>query len=159
MSRHDETPDATFIPVEDVADLLGVSKRQAMRYAHRSDVQTQQDGRRILYRRADVERLAKERDAKHDRPIVPHTEVMPPGRLVDLIIQLQQQNAGLNQDVGRLRGLLETQQQLAEDAEQTRRQLAEAEAQAAAARQEASDLRAELERLRSHPWWRRLFSK
>jgi hypothetical protein len=162
---NDETDD--YIPVELVAELLDVSRRQATRYAQK--VRTQQDGRRILYHRGDIERIAKERDVKHDRPLALHTEILPPGRLVDLISQLQQENSRLNRDNGRLAGLLEVQQQQTRVAEQTQRQLAmdtdetrlhlvEMEARAKAAEVEAERLRAELEHAR-RSWWRRLFTK
>lgn len=161
----DET--SVYIPVEDVADLLGVSKRQATRYAEK--VRTQQDGRRILFHRGDVERLAQERDVKHDRPLALHTEVIPPGRLLDIITQQQQDNMRISRENGELAERLQSQQQRAEQAEQQHRQLLEdkdetsrqmslAQARADAAEAEAERLRAELERLRLS-WWRRLFSK
>ena len=145
---HDETDD--YIPVELVADLLDVSKRQASRYAEK--VRTQQDGRRILYHRGDIERLAQEKGVKHNRPLAPHTEIMPPGRLVDLLAQIQQDNARLNHEVGRLTGLLEAQQQRAEIAEQALRQLT------SASEAEAARLRAELDQAR-RSWWQRLRGK
>ena len=161
----DETP--VYIPVEDVADLLGVSQRQATRYA--TKVRTQQDGRRILFHRGDVERLAQERDVKHDRPLALHTEVIPPGRLLDIITQQQQDNMRISRENGELAERLQAQLQRVEQAEQQHRQLLEdkdetsrqmslAQSRADAAEAEAERLRAELERLR-RSWWRRLFSK
>lgn len=164
-SGHDETP--VYVPVGEVADLLGVSQRQATRYA--SKVRTQQDGRRILYHRGDVEQLAQERGAKHDRPLAVHTEVMPQGEIADLLRETHAKNEQLNQQVGRLTGLLDAQQQRAQLAEQTQRQLSvdidetrrqrdELEARAAAAEAERDQLRAELEQVR-RSWWQRLFRK
>jgi len=161
----DETP--VYIQVEDVASLLGVSKRQATRYAEK--VRTQQDGRRILFHRGDVERLAQERDVKHDRPLALHTEVIPPGRLLDIITQQQQDNMRISRENGELAERLQAQLQRVEQAEQQHRQLLEdkdetsrqmslAQSRADAAEAEAERLRAELERLR-RSWWRRLFSK
>jgi regulator of replication initiation timing len=161
----DETP--VYIPVEDVADLLGVSQRQATRYAKK--VRTQQDGRRIMYHRADVEKLAQERGAKHDRPLAVHTEVIPPGRLLDIITQQQQDNMRISRENGELAERLKAEQQradqaeqaqrkLLEDSDETSRQMSQAQARATTAEAEAERLRLELERLR-RSWWRRLFSK
>ncbi len=176
----DETP--VYIPVEDVADLLGVSQRQATRYAKK--VRTQQDGRRIMYHRADVERLAQERGVKHDRPLAVQTEVIPPGRLLDIITQQQRELDRLNRDNGRLQQQVETaeqqQRQLQLDTDETRRQLAEFEERAKAAEATAveaerlrQELVAELEtaatmrdaladevaQLLRRSWWRRLLGK
>ena len=161
----DET--SVYLPVEDVADLLGVSKRQATRYAEK--VRTQQDGRRIMYHRGDVERLAQERDVKHDRPLAVHTEVIPPGRLLDIITQQQQDNMRISRENGELAERLKAEQQradqaeqaqrkLLEDSDETSRQMSQAQARATTAEAEAERLRLELERLR-RSWWRRLFSK
>ena len=161
----DET--SVYIQVEDVAELLGVSKRQATRYAEK--VRTQQDGRRIMYHRGDVEKLAQERDVKHDRPLAVHTEVIPPGRLLDIITQQQKDLERISRDNGQLAERLQTQQQRAEQAEQgqrklledsdeTSRQMSLTQARADTAEAEAERLRLELERLR-RSWWRRLFSK
>jgi chromosome segregation ATPase len=161
----DETP--VYIPVEDVADLLGVSQRQATRYAKK--VRTQQDGRRILFHRGDVKRLAQERDVKHDRPLAVHTEVIPPGRLLELITQQQHEITRISRDNGELAERLRTQvqraevadhdrQKLLEDKDETSRQMSQAQARADAAEAEVERLRATLERLR-RSWWRRLFSK
>ncbi len=161
----DETSD--YLHVEEVADLLGVSKRQATRYAKK--VRTLQDGRRIMYHRGDVEKLAQERDVKHDRPLALHTEIMPPGKIADLLRETQTRNEQISRDNVQLTERLKAQQQRADQAEQQHRQLLEdkdetsrqmslAQARADAAEAEAERLRAELERLR-RSWWRRLFSK
>ncbi len=161
----DETP--VYIPVEEVTDLLGVSLRQATRYAKK--VRTQQDGRRIMYHRDDVEKLARERNVKHDRPLAVHTEIMPPGKIADLLRETQTRNEQLSHENGKLVAQLQAQQQRAEQAEQaqrqlvldtdeTRRQLVEIEARAKSAEAEAERLRLELDRAR-RSWWRRLFSK
>ena len=161
----DET--SVYIQVEDVAELLGVSKRQATRYAEK--VRTQQDGRRIMYHRADVEKLAQERGAKQDRPLAVHTEVLPPGRLLDMLTQQQHEIARLSRDNGQLAERLQTQQQrmeqadhdrqkLLEDKDETSRQVSLAQTRADAAETEAERLRGELERMR-RSWWRRLLGK
>jgi chromosome segregation ATPase len=122
-----------------------------------------------MYHRADVEKLAQERGAKHDRPLAVHTEVIPPGRLLDIITQQQQDNMRISRENGELAERLKAEQQradqaeqaqrkLLEDSDETSRQMSQAQARATTAEAEAERLRLELERLR-RSWWRRLFSK
>src|SRR5919199_6388083 len=49
-----------FIPVERVAACLRVTPRHAHKAAQKANVRTRKAGRRLLYHRADVDRLADE---------------------------------------------------------------------------------------------------
>ncbi len=53
-----ENPD--YIPVEEAAQLLGVTTRQAARYGER--VRTKRVGKRVLYHRDDIAQIAQERN-------------------------------------------------------------------------------------------------
>ena len=50
--------DADYLPVERVAQLLAVSTRHAHRACQKADVRSSKAGRRTVYHRLDVERLA-----------------------------------------------------------------------------------------------------
>jgi hypothetical protein len=50
--------DADYLPVETVAQLLAVSTRHAHRACHKAGVRSSKAGRRTVYHRLDVERLA-----------------------------------------------------------------------------------------------------
>ena len=57
--------DADYLPVERVAQLLAVSTRHAHRACHKAGVRSSRAGRRTLYHRLDVERLAVELGAEY----------------------------------------------------------------------------------------------
>src|SRR5918998_6722601 len=118
VSSHDE-----YIPVEVVADRLRLSVRQATRYAEK--VRTIKKGRRIYYHREDVETLADELNVEERVSPPPRTEMMPAGEVMQTIERQQERIAQLERERGRLEGVLATQQQLLEDADETRRKLEE----------------------------------
>jgi hypothetical protein len=66
--------DPDYIPVERVAQLLAVSTRHAHRACHKANVRTSKAGKRTLYHKLDVERLAIELGAEYR-----HVETIPPG--------------------------------------------------------------------------------
>jgi hypothetical protein len=57
--------DADYLPVERVAQLLAVSTRHAHRACQKAGVRSSRAGRRTLYHRLDVERLAVELGAAY----------------------------------------------------------------------------------------------
>ena len=57
--------DADYLPVERVAQLLAVSTRHAHRACHKAGVRSSKAGRRTVYHRLDVERLAVELGAEY----------------------------------------------------------------------------------------------
>jgi hypothetical protein len=57
--------DADYIAVERVAQLLAVSTRHAHRACHKAGVRSSRAGRRTVYNRLDVERLAVELGAEY----------------------------------------------------------------------------------------------
>ncbi len=148
-SSHDQD---VYIRVEDVAERLKVSVRQASRYG--AKIRTQRAGRRVLYHRDDVEQLAEEIGAEHRvAPPQPRTDLLPPGEFLQSIERQQSQIAHLSREVGRLEGQLEAQRQqqhlLTQSADDLKAKLSSTEA-------ERDALRAELANLRRRSWWRRL---
>jgi hypothetical protein len=57
--------DADYLPVERVAQLLAVSTRHAHRACQKAGVRSSKAGRRTVYHRLDVERLAVELGAEY----------------------------------------------------------------------------------------------
>jgi len=80
-----------YIPVEELAVLLGITPRQAARYAEK--VRTIKAGKRILYHREDVKELVEERrledkargEARKIEPPKPKAELMPTGEVLSFV--------------------------------------------------------------------------
>lgn len=153
--------DREYLKVEDVARILKLTIRQATRYAKDPEMHTQQSGRRILYLREDVEKLAKRLGAEYREPPEPRPEVLPAGETLALIDRQQAQLMNLSHEVGRLQGLLEAERtqraQITDSTTQLQTRLDEVEA-------ERNRLRVELEQARQgvpaqsstpRPWWKR----
>lgn len=149
-SGHDQD---VYIPVEQVAERLKVSSRQASRYG--AKVRTQRAGRRILYHRDDVEQLADELGAEHRiPPPQPRTDLMPPGEFLQTIERQASQIAHLSREVGRLEGQLDSQRQQQHLLTQNTDEL---KAQLETVQTERDVLLDEVARLKRRSWWRRLF--
>ena len=144
------TTDDEWLPVEVVANRLKLSVRQATRYQTR--VRTKRAGRRILFHPEDVEMLATEIGVEYRPPVPPRAELMPAGEVLQTFERQQERLAALERERGRLEGMLQTQQRLLEDADETRRQLE-------ASRAERDRLQAELDKLRRRSWWQRLLDR
>lgn len=127
-----------YISVEEAADLLRVSTRQAHRYGeqeHGGRLRTRKAGRRTLFHKGDVEALAIELGVEYKPPERSKTELVPAGDMLQYIRERDQQlsdvQGQLNRamlEVGRLQGQLE-QRLLPEDADTLRHKVAAAEAE------------------------------
>ncbi len=157
--------DEEWITVEEAARILHLSPRQT----HRAEVQKKLIGRRAMFLRADVERLAADSEAHlRPAPLAPRAEIMPQGEMLDYLRErdqdvrdaqgraeaAQQHLAQAMLEIGRLQNQLEG-RLLPDQAAALQTREAQLEAQVA-------QLQAELDRL-SHanqprPWWRRLLS-
>ncbi len=95
-----------WITVEEAARLLNVTPRHMHRYGQGNPpkVRTQVAGRRTLFSRDDVERLADEQNA--DLKPRGHVDVLPAGELFDLVRQQQDQLMLLSRRIGELEGQL-----------------------------------------------------
>ncbi len=152
-----------WITVEEAATILRLSVRQT----HRAEVEKKTIGRRAMFLRADVERLAAETEAHlRPAPLAPRAEIMPAGEMLDYLRErdqdvrdaqtraetAHQHLAQAMLEIGRLQNQLEG-RLLPDEAAALQTREAQLEAQVA-------QLQAELDRL-SHPdlprpWWRRL---
>ena len=148
--------DDEYIPVEEVAAMLGVKIRQAARYGER--VRTKMVGRRMIYHRGDVQAIADERAAQQAAATrgepykahvssQPRADIVPASELLNMVSDLQNKLLVMSHRVGELEGQLQ-QRLLPDEAAHLRETLAALEA-------ERDTLRAELERMR-RPWWKRL---
>jgi hypothetical protein len=165
-------PDEAYIPVEEVAVRLGVSIRQASRYA--AKVRTQRIGQRMFYHRDDIEEQARLKGIEYQASLgkeacrrtekLPRVELMPPGDMLDYLRDRDTQVAHLQQQllqavhrIGELETLLQ-QRLLPEDADLLRRQLMESEADRTVLRTEMARLQTDHKRA-VQPWWKKLFAR
>jgi flagellar motility protein MotE (MotC chaperone) len=143
--------DADYLPVETVANLLAVSTRHAHRACHKAGVRSSKAGRRTVYHRLDVERLAVELGAEYRTVETPApaiatetaaTSSTPPSTALVLYDALQRQLA----DVENL-------------LQQHKREMAELKAMVAVlVERDARPDAPAVETLPRKPaWWRRLF--
>ncbi len=136
-------PDEPYIPVEEAADILQVTTRQAHRYGEGDQprVRTRRAGRRVMFHKDDVEALAAELGVlDQPRPGRPRSDLISATVMFDYIRErdvkldaLQQQLQQAMHEIGRLQGALEL--------NELQQRIAELEA-------ERDALRAEVERLK-----------
>jgi hypothetical protein len=140
-----------YIPVEEVAVILGVSPRQAARYQDR--VRTKRAGHRILYHRGDITAQAKLRGQGQDAQEAakayqqPKAEGVPASELIQYLREreahsdmLQEQLHQATHRIGELEALL-SQRLPAEDAAALRSQLTAIEADVHRLREELEQIR------------------
>lgn len=145
--------DEEYISVEEVAAIMGLSIRQASRYA--SKVRTERINQRVLFHRGDVMEQARLKGIEHEvreraatyQPKATKADLVPAGDMLEYIRerdrQLAEVQAQLNQallEIGRLQGQLTDHQQI-------RQQLTDIQS-------ERDELKQAMERAR--PWWRRI---
>ncbi len=123
-----------YITVEEAAEILQVTTRQAHRYGERGRIQTRKAGRRVMFNRTDVETLADDLGVlTSPRPNAPRTDLVPAGDMLDYIRERDQR-------LDELQG-----------------QLVSAAAELGRLKAENDQLRHQLTTRR--PWWSRLFGK
>lgn len=148
-----------YIPVEDVADILQVTIRQAHRYGEGSNarIRTRRAGKRKMFNRADVMVLANDLGVlSQPRPNRPKMDLVPVGQMLEYIRERDQRLEELQQrlisaaaEIGRLQGQIEM-RLLPEDVLALRQKLEEVE-------RDRDRLHNELRR-KTLPWWKRLFA-
>ncbi len=142
--------------MEEVAAIMGLSIRQASRYA--SKVRTERINQRVLFHRGDVMEQARLKGIEHEareraatyQPKPTKTDLVPASDMLEYIRerdrQLAEVQAQLSQallEIGRLQGQLIEHQQI-------RQQLTDIQT-------ERDELKAAMNRAR--PWWKRLLGQ
>jgi hypothetical protein len=110
--------DADYIPVERVATLLAVSTRHAHRACHKAGVRSSKAGKRTLYHRLDVERLAVELGAEYRHvetspapAVAAETNARPTGEPSTALVPydaLQRQLADVQSELAELKAMVAT---------------------------------------------------
>ncbi len=167
--------DTDYISVEEAADILGVTTRQARRYQHK--VRSKVVGKRILLHRGDIaeqaglkdEALQVRDEAQSHRERPPRAELVAPGEFLDYLREreshterLQQQLIQAAHRIGELETQL-AQRLLPQDAEVLQQQVFVLEQEREDLLQQHADLQQENMRLQaevirlSQPWWKRVW--
>jgi hypothetical protein len=107
--------DAEYIAVERVAQLLAVSTRHAHRACQKAGVRSSKAGRRTLYNRLDVERLAVELGAEYRTvetspapAVATETAVAEPSTALVPYDALQRQLAAVQSELAELKAMVAT---------------------------------------------------
>ena len=107
--------DAEYIAVEQVAQLLAVSTRHAHRACQKADVRSSKAGKRTLYHRLDVERLAVELGAEYRTvetspapAVAAETAVAEPSTALVPYHALQRQLADVQSELAELKAMVAT---------------------------------------------------
>jgi len=105
--------DADYLPVERVAQLLAVSTRHAHRACQKAGVRSSKAGRRTLYHRLDVERLAVELGAEYRTvetspapAVATETAVAEPSTALVPYDALQRQLADVQSELAEVKAML-----------------------------------------------------
>ncbi len=107
--------DADYIAVEQVAQLLAVSTRHAHRACHKAGVRSSKAGKRTLYHRLDVERLAVELGAEYRTvetspapAVAAETAAAEPSTALVPYDALQLQLANVQRELAELKAMVST---------------------------------------------------
>jgi hypothetical protein len=107
--------DADYIVVEQVANLLAVSTRHAHRACHKAGVRSSKAGKRTLYHRLDVERLAVELGAEYRTvetspapAVAAETAIAEPSTALVPYDALQRQLADVQSELAELKAMVAT---------------------------------------------------
>lgn len=158
-----------YIPVEEVAALLSVTTRHAHKACHKGNVRQRQAGKRMVYHRADVARLADELGAAYRTPEAEPspasaTDVIRPRDLQQTFEQLAamaHENGKLEaerdqarEEAKRLRAELDAARAIIAEHERTRQQATEEELEQLRASQAAQQAAAPQQESQRRQWWR-----
>jgi hypothetical protein len=107
--------DADYIAVERVANLLAVSTRHAHRACQKAGVRSSRAGKRTLYHRLDVERLALELGAEYRHvetspapAVAAETAIAEPSTALVPYDALQRQLADVQSELAELKAMVAT---------------------------------------------------
>jgi hypothetical protein len=97
--------DDLFITVEEVAQRLRLSARQAARYSDK--IPTRKSGKRVMFLASAVDALAEEMHVDYRPPPIPRAELAPASVMMDRMREQEDRIAHLSREVGRLEGVLQ----------------------------------------------------
>jgi regulator of replication initiation timing len=127
----------------EATQLTGLGERQLRRYVVHGRLHSRRSGRDTFYNADEIDQLAAERgrNVQQQAPSEPTTDIMPASEIFQYLQERQEKLDAALLEIGRLRGVLETQQKLLEDRERLQQHIEELRAELDAARQEARGYR------------------
>ncbi len=145
-----------WLTVEQAGQILQLGPRMVNRYGNPpyNRLRTERRGRRVVYHRDDVLGLADELEAA--RLISPpvKTEIATIPDATEEVATLRNQLYAAAEEIGRWKGLLESQRLLTGDRDELLQRLGAAEERARRAEEELERLRNASGEGQSKPWWR-----
>ena len=121
--------------------LTGLGERQLRRYVVQGRLHSRRSGRDTFYNADEIDQLAAERGRNVQQPPEPTTDIMPASEIFQYLQERQEKLDAALLEIGRLRGVLETQQKLLEDRERLQQRVEELQAELDAVRPEVQAYR------------------
>lgn len=125
-------------------EISGLSGRQLRRYVIQGTLHSRKAGRDTFYNADEIDRLAAERGHGGQQPAQsePTTDILPASEIFQYLQERQDKLDAALLEIGRLRGILETQQNQLEDRARLQQRVEELQAELDAVRPEAQAYRA-----------------
>jgi DNA-binding transcriptional MerR regulator len=119
-------------------EISGLSGRQLRRYVVQGVLHSRKAGRDTFYNADEIDRLATERGhGSHQQTLAePTTDILPASEIFQYLQERQDKLDAALLEIGRLRGVLETQQKQLEDRARLQQRVEELQAELDAVRQE-----------------------
>ncbi len=145
-----------WLTVEQAGEVLQLGPRMVNRYGNPpyNRLRTQRLGRRVVYHRDDVMALAEDLEAARLVSPPVKTELATIPDATERTIELEHRLYAAAEEIGRLKGLLESQRLLTGDRDELLQRVGAAEERARRAEQELDRLRDSQNEHTSKPWWR-----
>ncbi len=145
-----------WLTVEQAGEVLQLGPRMVNRYGNPpyNRLRTQRLGRRVVYHRDDVMALAEDLEAARLVSPPVKTELATIPDATERTIELEHRLYAAAEEIGRLKGLLESQRLLTGDRDELLQRVGAAEERARRAEQELDRLRDSQNEHTSTPWWR-----
>ncbi len=145
-----------WLTVEQAGEILQLGPRMVNRYGNPpyNRLRTERRGRRVVYHRDDVMVLAEELEvARLISPPV-KTELAPIPEATERTLELEHRLYAAAEEIGRLKGLLESQRLLTGDRDELLQRVGAAEERARRAEEELERLRNPENENTGRSWWR-----
>lgn len=127
---------------QEATQLTGLGERQLRRYVVQGRLHSRRSGRDTFYNADEIDQLAAERGRGMSQAASePTTDIMPASEIFQYLQERQEKLDAALLEIGRLRGIMETQQKLLEDRERLQQRVEELQAELDAVQQEAQAYR------------------